>query len=320
MNYRSIGDMASLVSSRTHIIDLDVDLIVGIPRSGMLAASILALHRNIKFCDINSFINNTQLTHGFCRKVAGRVLEYPLSAKKVLVIDDSVDSGRSMSDVKRQLSSLNLKGISILYAAIYATKRGVGFVDYYFEKVAQPRLFEWNILHRKDTKSFCFDIDGILCRDPTNNENDDGMKYIHFMDSVEPLVQPTYELGYLVTSRLEKYRPQTEDWLTDNNIKYNSLYMLDLPSGDERRRLACHSDFKAQVYNSIKVSSLFIESDLKQSVNIAKKSGKYCLCLPDNQLIDPNLSFKSIRNNLTYSNRRFTQRIVNKIKRIAYGK
>ena len=36
----------------------NLDLIVGIPRSGMLPASILALHRNIALSDVDTFVSD----------------------------------------------------------------------------------------------------------------------------------------------------------------------------------------------------------------------------------------------------------------------
>ena len=57
------------------------------------------------------------------------------------------------------------------------------------------------------------DFDGVLCRDPTEEENDDGDKYRYFIANVEPIFKPSVEIGWIVTSRLEKYRDLTENWL-----------------------------------------------------------------------------------------------------------
>ena len=47
------------------------------------------------------------------------------------------------------------------------------------------------------------DIDGVLCADPTPEENDDGEKYRHFLLNAPPLFIPKVTIGTLVTSRLE---------------------------------------------------------------------------------------------------------------------
>lgn len=62
------------------------------------------------------------------------------------------------------------------------------------------------------------DIDGVLCADPTPEENDDGEKYRHFLLNTPPLFIPKVTIGTLVTSRLEKYRPETEAWLQKNHV------------------------------------------------------------------------------------------------------
>lgn len=56
------------------------------------------------------------------------------------------------------------------------------------------------------------DIDGVLCADPTPEENDDGEKYRHFLLNTPPLFIPKVTIGTLVTSRLEKYRPRRKPY------------------------------------------------------------------------------------------------------------
>lgn len=79
-----------------------------------------------------------------------------------------------------------------------------------------PRVFEWNVLHHPVLNDACVDIDGVLCRDPTPAENDDGRKYREFLSTVEPTIVPGQRIGHLVTSRLEQYRPKTGWTNTDS--------------------------------------------------------------------------------------------------------
>lgn len=46
MNYRSISDLNQIILKRLYIIPRDIDLVVGIPRSGMFPANLLALYLN----------------------------------------------------------------------------------------------------------------------------------------------------------------------------------------------------------------------------------------------------------------------------------
>ena len=57
MNYRSLNDLNSTILKQLHLIPRDIDLIVGVPRSGMLPANLLALYLNLPYTDIHSFMN-----------------------------------------------------------------------------------------------------------------------------------------------------------------------------------------------------------------------------------------------------------------------
>jgi uncharacterized HAD superfamily protein len=133
-------------------------------------------------------------------------------------------------------------------------------------------------MHHKFLAQCCVDIDGVLCLDPTEAENDDGPAYEKFLSEALPLFGPTRKIGWLVTSRLEKYRALTEAWLAKHGIQYDKLIMLDLPSKAERQRLGVHGSFKADFYRKSD-AILFIESEHQQALKIAELSGKPVLCV-----------------------------------------
>ena len=104
----------------------------------------------------------------------------------------------------------------------------------------------------------------MLCRDPTAEENDDGERYLQFLENVQPLLRTNRQLRYLVTNRLEKYREQTEHWLHKHEFQYSELIMLDVPTKEDRIKLKPHARFKAEIYRN-KPSYMFIESSLWQA-------------------------------------------------------
>jgi uncharacterized HAD superfamily protein len=157
-------------------------------------------------------------------------------------------------------------------------------VDYYFEVVPLPRYFQWNIFNHTSLEKACFDIDGVLCIDPTPDQNDDGPKYIHFILNAPPLFIPGSKIGTIVTSRLEKYRNETETWLRNNHVKYTDLVMLDLPDMEARQRANSHAAHKAKTYMS-KPYVLFIESSKEQSLEINRISGKPVLCTENFEMV-----------------------------------
>jgi len=141
----------------------------------------------------------------------------------------------------------------------------------------------------------CFDIDGVLCVDPTEAENDDGEKYRAFLRDAKPLYIPRYKIYALVTSRLEKYRGETEEWLAKHGARYERLYMLDLPSKEERIRLNMHAKFKAKVYKELRETSLFYESETSQARQIARLTKKAVFCVATDELINRSVNFAGLR-------------------------
>lgn len=278
MYYRTISNMNEIILKRLNILPKDFDLIIGVPRSGMLPANLLALYLNKPFTDIHSFLN------GHIYKAGARGQFFDIKDyKKVLVVDDSIASGSAMIEVKENLKHLEAD-FSISYCAIYVIPGKEKMVDYYFEVVPLPRYFQWNIFNHTALEKACFDIDGVLCVDPTDDQNDDGPKYIDFILNAPPLFIPGAKIGTIVTSRLEKYRKETETWLAKNKVKYNELVMLDLPDMAARQKANSHGDFKASVYMS-KPYVLFIESNLHQAIQINQIAKKPVLCTENFEMI-----------------------------------
>jgi len=284
MNYRNITALNNIILKRLSIIPRDFDLIVGVPRSGMLPANLLALYLNRPYTDIHSFLN------GHIYKAGARSQFFDISEfKKILVVDDSIASGSAMIEVKESLKHLESK-FDIKYCAVYIIPGKEKMVDYFFEIVPLPRYFQWNILNHTTLEKACFDIDGVLCEDPLPEQNDDGEKYIDFILNAPPLFIPGSKIGTIVTSRLEKYRKETETWLKNNNIKYNDLVMLDLPNMAARQKANNHGDHKAKAYMA-KPYVLFVESELHQAIEINRISKKPVLCTANFEMIFESESF-----------------------------
>ena len=105
-SYRSISDLASVISKNINIVPIDIDLVVGVPRSGMLPASMIALHLNTPLTDIYSYIDNRPLMAGQTRRVKKNSLSQCNQAKHILVVDDSIASGKSMQTAMSLLSEI----------------------------------------------------------------------------------------------------------------------------------------------------------------------------------------------------------------------
>ncbi len=278
MNYRTISDLNQVILKHLYIIPRDIDLIVGIPRSGMFPANLLALYLNRPVTDLGSFING----HIYKAGERGQFFD-SRQYKKILIVDDSISSGSAMQKCKEQVKHLE-NDFNIQYCVVYAIPGTENMIDYALDIVPLPRYFQWNILNHTVLEKACMDIDGVLCVDPTPEQNDDGERYRNFVLHAQPLFIPGSKIGTLVTSRLEKYRKETETWLENNNVKYNKLVMLDLPNKEARQKANCHASHKASEYK-LNQYKLFIESTLSQALEINKITGKPVLCTENFEMI-----------------------------------
>ncbi|MDR1727455.1 MAG: hypothetical protein LBT74_05950 [Acidobacteriota bacterium] len=79
------------------------------------------------------------------------------------------------------ISAVDLSDKTMLYTAVYVKPGSEQLVDIAFTVLEMPRLFQWNYLNHVVIEQSCFDLDGVLCVDPTEEENDDSEKYRHFI-------------------------------------------------------------------------------------------------------------------------------------------
>lgn len=265
MNYRSFADMNTAIVANLHKFPHDVDLVVGVPRSGMLPANILALYLNKPFTSVEQYSNGVIYANG------SRLIDRS-EIRKILVVDDSVSSGSAMTAAKELLNGTPAEKV---YAAVYVTPKGSRLVDIYCEVVKQPRLFQWNVFNTQRIEHAMFDMDGVLCADPAID--DDGEQYIREITNAKPLYIPKYTIDTIVTCRLEKYRAITEKWLQDHGVQYKHLVMLDLPTRSARLKWGRHGKWKGERYAQSN-NTLFYESSLHQARQIKTVTDKPVFC------------------------------------------
>ena len=92
MNFRSVSDLRDVITNNLNLIPDDVELVVGIPRSGMLPAMLIALALNIQVTDLQGLKEGRVFQSGRTRRRGA--LNTPFDdIKHVLIVDDSVNSG-----------------------------------------------------------------------------------------------------------------------------------------------------------------------------------------------------------------------------------
>lgn len=288
MNFQSISDLQRSLQNGAWKLPPDLDVIVGVPRSGLLAANLLALHLNLPLTDVDGLIAGRLLGCG--RRMRQPLPDLRSTQCHALILDDSVASGRSMQRVRERLATGRVAA-RLTFATVYGPTdvSAATAVDVVLDRCPHPRVFEWNLMHGAQIGHSCVDIDGVLCRDPTQQENDDGPRYARFLAEAEPLLLPSQPIGCLVTCRLEKYRAQTQAWLDRHDVEYDELIMLDLPTAADRRAAGCHGRFKGEVYRA-RPHNLFVESSLRQAIEIADVANKPVLCVENRRMVYPRVT------------------------------
>lgn len=313
MNFITFENLGECIYKNLSKIPRDVDLIVGIPRSGTLAANLLALYINLPYTDIDTLLRKGGLRSGNTRK-CNEWIQSVEEAKHILIVDDSISSGKAIKEAKLQLRNADIRN-KVSFLAVYAVRLSCKLVDIYFEICEQPRMFEWNYMHHWALEYVCMDIDGVLCQDPSIRQNDDGKKYYDFLLNAGPKIIPTQKVGKLVSGRIEKYRKETEEWLAKHKVAYGELCLIPADSAIERRNNFDHAKFKADIYRKSKCF-LFIESSYEQAVQICHYAGKQVFCVENKKLISPdNLSkhIKILGNDFKITLKRAVKKILGKI-------
>lgn len=275
VNFVSHALLNHLLVKNLHRIPHDIDVVVGVPRSGLILANMISCYINKPLTDVSNVIAGKLFDSGNTKNKNDWARDFS-TVKKILVVEDSVASGNSINQVKKRLALVNVEKI---YLAAFVEPGAVNMVDLFFAVVPQPRMFEWNFMHHTLLKKCCLDFDGVLCHDPTPEQNDDGEKYRNFILNAAPKFIPSRPIGYIVTARLKKYVEESAFWLQKHHVQFGSLIMLNLDSAEQRRALNIHANFKANVYANIKDAVLFIESNPLQAQEIARLSGKQVYCV-----------------------------------------
>lgn len=274
IEWRSIDDLVAAVRANiSHVRAMKPEIVVGIPRSGMLPASQIALALGLPLADLHSFCagRGWKISGGICGEAAG--------ARRVLLVDDATGFCKAMKGAMASLAE-DRPDCTVMTCAVYATAKAAERLDIYFEECPHPRIFEWNWWRSRRLKGCCVDIDGVLCVDPTRAQNRNPGLYRQFLADASPLFLTAKPVHALVTGRKEAYREETERWLRRHGIEYGKLKMLEVRSP---RSAEGHAERKAEFYQA-SPARLFIESSDRQAELIAEISGKDSLCITTRRL------------------------------------
>ena len=138
INCITVKELNKDILNNLHKIPANIDLVVGIPRSGLLVATLISLYLNLPLTDIDGLIEQHAFQHGKTKN-CNNFKDFQ-EIETVLVVEDSSNSGSSIREVKKIIDEhcINKK---IIYLAAYVTEYTTNLVDIYFRKVNTPRFF-----------------------------------------------------------------------------------------------------------------------------------------------------------------------------------
>ena len=260
------------------IANLNIKGIAPVPRSGFLPASFCCAMLNLPMYSIEK--DGTVKLMSALSEFGGKRMEnHKDSDGKILVLDDTVYSGNSLTPIKKQLGKDNF-----LFGCLYSHPSSVDVVDLYGKQLDPPHLLEWNFFNSCHLSQSLFDFDGILCPNVPYKVAKDENKYIDYIKNVEPYYHrlPTQRpCKGIVTARLEKYRDITEEWLDRHKVKYKVLKMF--PTERQAERDANHAveaaNFKAEMFKRLD-ASFFVESEKLEAQLIRAQVERLVIC-PD---------------------------------------
>jgi hypothetical protein len=242
----------------------DVSGIVGIPRSGLIPAAIVATIRHLPLLEING--NSIYQARTYSHR--GNM---PLGNGPLALVDDTVYQGLSIERVKKSFG-----GRISLYSAVYVREGMESAVDFHVETVPPLHVLEWNWANNGpmrgmwEASAFGYrggiaaDLDGIICHDDESGGKP-GQPY---------MLPRMHEIPLIITGRQERSRAVTENWLRHWGCKWKRLEMMPNEHEFTAENAAAH---KAKHFGESQCG-VFIESEPFQAEQIFKLSGKPVIC------------------------------------------
>ena len=249
--------------------------VAGIPRGGMISASIIASLLNVP-------LYAATLDRGLVALPSVRqynIDDRAFSTGPIVVVDDDTWMGRTMRAARSGIPG------DVVTAACYS------------------KLESWQpdiVLHRWATAWICehrfcaapwfvehaaWDFDGIFCEDCPVEDDDDGPRYRRFLQDTKRLWIPRpHSVPLVATARRECYRAESEAWLTKHGVTVKTWAMGSWPSLRERTwegvvRLKADAFARSEL-------TFFVESCPHQAEAIAKQVPKPVICPPANRIFN----------------------------------
>lgn len=266
----------------------EFDAICGVPRSGLIPATYIALRRNLRMVTLSELLAKPDgiIERSPLRDVNPAMWYKKPYGNRLLIVDDSSSTKSvTFTELRRQLAGQT--SLEITYGAVYRASN-TSQVDCFYREVTMPRMFEWNWHRHWYLRHALCDMDGVLCEDwkcrPEQNDDPEFVRHVH---EAKPLYIPDGPIRTIVTSRIERYREATVAWLQRHGVKYGQLIMHPAETPELRRAANDHAQRKAQAYTQDNLATLFVESDARQAQTIFQITQAPVLCIDTMTMFAP---------------------------------
>jgi hypothetical protein len=194
-------------------------------------------------------------------------------------VDDCITTGKSINKAAERIRE-QYPGATVHTGVLFANDKNKGMDDSYHTIINGYQLFQWNMMHYK-LGPVGFDLDGIICESNPNHRNEE--KYLEFLTEAHPYLIPEFEIDYIITSRPERFRPQTEKWLEENGVRYKNLIMWDAPGrprGDDEA-----ASFKGRIIKDTPIF-YYLVGGIEQAERIWGITNVPCLYVNEMRIVD----------------------------------
>ena len=251
----------------------ELDGIIGVARSGVIAASVMATHYHLPLWTVSPVAKTLQpLGSGYRLGDRGTP-----PRGRLLIVDDTACSGGTINQVLDTVKTVvDLR--DVYTAAIYATAEAAAAIDAVAHVYPKPHFLEWNFANNVFSPRLAWDFDGILCEDPRRYDTDPA--YHDHLENALPLYLPRRSPVCIVSARTEPFRPQTETWLRRHGVRWHTLILWD---GDPEKRWTTPDTvaaWKAKHIAELRDRGIkgYVESDPRQAAVIAELAHIPVIC------------------------------------------
>ena len=247
-----IGDAIKLAEQ----VPPEVDGVCGIPRSGMIPASVIAAHLHLPLYTYHK---------GQVKNVGKGSRLSSTDGQNLLFVDDTTMMGNTLK---------KLESVKGLKASVYVNPHSPRKPDLYTKELEPPHLLEWNLFNSGYCKNMAFDLDGVICHDQPPQLWGKKVERPRYLPRRSPVT--------IITARLERDRLVTESWLKDYGVIVEKLVMFQGTEADRLKPLAI-SKYKAEAFKG-SGKDWYVESDSRQAREIAELTGAWVICTENGEV------------------------------------